>query len=116
MNSTVKTAAKSVEELNKSDENSDTEKEGVQHTKARLGVTLKQKWESTIMHSQYTKSTDTHLVSEEDTFLWLSRGYLKAETESEIIAAQDQTFQSKILCNYNITNTNTQQMQKMSTI
>jgi hypothetical protein len=30
------------------------------------------------------------LISEEDTFLWLSKGDLKAETESEIVAAQDQ--------------------------
>jgi len=29
------------------------------------------------------------LICEEDTFLWLSRGELKAETESEIRAAQD---------------------------
>ena len=30
------------------------------------------------------------LISEEDTFLWLSKGDLKAETESEVVAAQDQ--------------------------
>jgi hypothetical protein len=28
-------------------------------------------------------------------FLWLSRGELKADTESEIIAAQDQALQTK---------------------
>jgi len=33
---------------------------------------------------------DRHLSCEEDTFLWLSKGDLKAETESEIVAAQDQ--------------------------
>jgi hypothetical protein len=31
----------------------------------------------------------------EDMFLWLSKGDLKAETESEIVAAQDQALQAK---------------------
>jgi hypothetical protein len=35
------------------------------------------------------RNVDRQLISEEDTFLWLSGGELKANTESEIIAAQD---------------------------
>jgi hypothetical protein len=31
------------------------------------------------MHGQYIKSIDKQLISEEDTFLWLSKGDLKAE-------------------------------------
>ena len=42
------------------------------------------------VHQKYRK-----LISEEDTFLWLSKGDLKAETESEIVAAQDQAIQTK---------------------
>jgi len=38
---------------------------------------------------------DRKLISEEDTFLLLSRGDLKEETESEITAAQDQALQNK---------------------
>jgi hypothetical protein len=38
---------------------------------------------------------EIHFIGEEDTFLWLSRGDLIGENESEIIAAQDQTFQTK---------------------
>jgi hypothetical protein len=38
---------------------------------------------------------DKQLVSEEDTFLRLTKGDLKAETESEIVAAQDQALQIK---------------------
>ena len=47
------------------------------------------------MHGQYIINIDRQLISEEDTFLWLSKGDLKAETESEIVAAQDQALQTK---------------------
>jgi hypothetical protein len=47
------------------------------------------------MHGQYIKNRDRQLISEEYTFLWLSKGDLKAETESEIVAAQDQALQTK---------------------
>ena len=47
------------------------------------------------MHGQYIRNIDRQLNSEEDTFLWLSKGDLKAETESEIVAAQDQALQTK---------------------
>jgi hypothetical protein len=38
---------------------------------------------------------DRQLISEQDAFLWLSREQLKGNTESEIIAAQDQALQTK---------------------
>jgi hypothetical protein len=95
MNSTIKAAAKAGGELNQSDENSDTKKEDIQHAKARLGECLKKKWERKVMHGQYIRSIDRKLISEEDTFLWLSRGHLKAETKSEIIAAQGLALQTK---------------------
>ena len=47
------------------------------------------------MHRQYIRNIDSQLISEEDTFLWLSKGDLKAETESEIVAAQYQALQTK---------------------
>jgi hypothetical protein len=47
------------------------------------------------MYGQYIRSIDRQLITEEDTFLWLSRGDLKAETESEIVTAQDQVLQTK---------------------
>ena len=47
------------------------------------------------MHGQYIRNIDRQLISEEDTFLWLWKGDLKAETESEIVAAQDQALQTK---------------------
>jgi len=47
------------------------------------------------MHGQYIINIDRQLISIEDTFLWLSKGDLKAETESEVVAAQDQALQTK---------------------
>ena len=46
------------------------------------------------MDGQYIRSMDRQLISEEDPFLWLSRGNLEGETKSEI-AAQGQALQSK---------------------
>jgi len=37
MNSTIKVVAKVAEELNHSDENSETNNKGIQHTKVKLG-------------------------------------------------------------------------------
>ena len=45
------------------------------------------------MHGQYFISIDRQVISEQDVFLWLSRGDVK--TESEIVAAQDQSLQTK---------------------
>ena len=47
------------------------------------------------MHGKYIRNIDRQLISEEDTFLWLSKGDLKAEAESQIVAAQDQAIQTK---------------------
>jgi hypothetical protein len=49
------------------------------------------------MRGQYVRRIGRQLISEEDTFVWLSRGDLKTETESEVTAAQDQALQTKIL-------------------
>jgi hypothetical protein len=57
--------------------------------KAKLEQSLNQ-----IMHGQYIRGMDRELIGEE-TFLWLSRGDLKEETENEIIAAKDQALQTK---------------------
>ena len=46
------------------------------------------------------------LIREVNTFLWPSRGDLKAECESEIIAAQDQALQTQTPCNKNTANRN----------
>ena len=83
MNTTIKVAAKTAEELNQLNENSDSEKEGIQHIKAKLGESLKKKWEIKVTNGQYIRSMDRQLISEEDMFLWLLMGDLKGETESK---------------------------------
>jgi len=47
------------------------------------------------MYGKYIINTDRQVFSEEDTLFWLSKGDLKAGTESEIVAAQDQALQTK---------------------
>jgi hypothetical protein len=95
MNSTVKAAAKITDELSQSNEKNDMKQDGIQNTKRRLAESLKEKWENKVMHGQYIRSIDKQLISEEDTFLWLSKGDLKAEAESEIAAAQDRALQTE---------------------
>jgi len=63
-----------------------TKKEGIQHTEARIGESIKKKWESKGMYGQYVRSMDRQLISTDDTFLWWSKG--------ETGAAQDQVLQT----------------------
>jgi putative ubiquitin-RnfH superfamily antitoxin RatB of RatAB toxin-antitoxin module len=95
MNSTTKTAAMVAEELNQSNENSDTKKEDIQHTKARLGIYLKKKWESKAMNDEYIRSIHREIITEEGMFLRLLREALKEETESARTSAQDQALDTK---------------------
>jgi hypothetical protein len=95
MNSIIKSAAKITEELSQLSGKSEAKQDGIQHTKERLGEALKKKWKNNIIHGQYIRNMDRQLIIEEDTFLWLSKGGLKAETESEIVAAQDEALNTK---------------------
>jgi hypothetical protein len=76
MNLIIKTAAKITEKLSQTNEKSDPKQEGIQHTKARLKEVLKNKRKNKVMHVQYIRDIDRQLTSEEDTFLWLSKGDL----------------------------------------
>jgi hypothetical protein len=66
-----------VEELNQSNENSDKKKG--RHTTHKNKIRgVPKMWESKVRHDQCIRSTDRQLISEEDTFLWLSSGDPKA--------------------------------------
>ena len=91
MNSVLKLATKIKEKLSHSYVKSD----GTQNTKVRLVEVLKEKWKMKVMNGQYVRNIDSQLIREVDTFFWLSKGDLEAETESEILAAQDQALQTK---------------------
>ena len=63
------------------------------------------------IHKKYRQ-----LITEEDTFLWLSKGDLKAETESEIVAAQEQALQTKYYAKKILSTETEIQMQTLPTI
>ena len=96
MNLVFKLATKIIEELSQPH----VKRDGTQHTKERLREVLKDKWKNKVIHGQYIRNIDRQLISEEDTFLWLSKEDINAETESEIVAAQDQALQTKYLLTY----------------
>jgi hypothetical protein len=95
MNSILKLAAKIIEELSQIDGENDVKQDEMQHTNRRLGEVLRRKWKNKVMHWQYIRNMNRQLISEEDTLLWLSKGNFKAETESVIVAAQDQALNTK---------------------
>jgi hypothetical protein len=95
MNSIIKLSAKITEDVSQLNVKNDAKQDKIQHTKAKLGEGLKKNLKNEAMHGQYIRSIDRQLISEEGTFLWLTKGDLKAETESEIVAAQDQALQTK---------------------
>jgi len=70
MNSIIKTAAKITEESSQPNEKSDAKQDGIQHTKARLGESLKKKWKNKVMLGQYFRNIDSLLMKKT-----LSSGY-----------------------------------------
>jgi hypothetical protein len=49
----------------------------------------------TIQHKTALQNMDAQLANKRDRFIWLLEGELKGETESQIIAAQDQALNTK---------------------
>ena len=62
----------------------------------------KESWHGKKMHGQLPRNLDKKLVDNEKAYRWLKSGDIKGETESTIVAAQDQSistnyFKNKIL-------------------
>jgi hypothetical protein len=51
---------------------------------------LKEIWEAKRLHGQFPQSLDEGLIDKEQSSHWLKSGDIKGETESVIMAAQDQ--------------------------
>jgi hypothetical protein len=51
---------------------------------------MKGKWEEKRMHGQFPRSLGERLVEKEQSYRWLEFGDIKGETESTIVATQDQ--------------------------
>lgn len=66
----------------------ETSEESISEFKARQKKTRLDGWQNKIMHGQHVRQTKDQ--ASEDTWMWLTRGSLKRETESLIVAAQDQ--------------------------
>ena len=62
--------------------------EGKEEYKKRVDAEKKEEVESMKLHGQFER--DTKDLKTEESWNWLSKGYLKRETESLITAAQDQ--------------------------
>jgi hypothetical protein len=56
---------------------------------------IKVKWEEKRMLAQFPRSLDKKLVYKEQFYRWLKFGDIKEETQSTIVAAQDQTISTK---------------------
>jgi len=70
--------------------------------KDRIAEKTKEKWHGKRMHGQLPCNLDENLVDIEQSYCWLKSGDIKGETESTIVAAQDQAittnyFKNKIL-------------------
>jgi hypothetical protein len=62
--------------------------------KSKITGVLKKR-ESKLLLGRYIRSIDKQIFSEDDMLLLLSRGDVKAETESEVVAAKEQALKTK---------------------
>jgi hypothetical protein len=58
--------------------------------KTTIARKLKERWEAKRLHGQFPRSLDEVLINKEQSYRWLKFGDIKGETESFIMAAQDQ--------------------------
>jgi NADH:ubiquinone oxidoreductase subunit F (NADH-binding) len=59
----------------------------------------KEKWQGKKMHGQLSRNLDEKLVDIEQSYRWLKSGDIKGETESIIVAAQDQVISTNYFKN-----------------
>ena len=65
--------------------------------KDSISEKTKERWQGKRMHGQLPRNLDEKLVDIEQSHRWLKSGDIKGETESTIVAAQDQALEQTIL-------------------
>ena len=63
--------------------------------KKRKRTERKENWKEKTLHGQFLRQTDD--ITVEDRWLWLKQGNLKRETESLILAAQEQAVRTNVI-------------------
>jgi len=58
--------------------------------KDNIGEKTKERWQGKRMHGQLPRNIDETLLDIEQSYRWLKSGDIKEETESKIVANQDQ--------------------------
>jgi hypothetical protein len=62
----------------------------IKQIKTTIARNLKERWEAKRLHGQFPRSLDEGFIDKEQSYRWLKFGDIKGETESVIMAAQDQ--------------------------
>jgi hypothetical protein len=63
---------------------------GTRQIKDSIAKKTKEIWRGKRMHGQFPRNLEIKLVGNEHSYRWLKFGNIKGETESTIVAAQDQ--------------------------
>jgi hypothetical protein len=68
-------------------------------TKDSVAEKTKERWREKRMNGQFSRNLVEELVDNEQSYRWLTFGNIKGETESTIVAAQDQAISTNCFKN-----------------
>jgi hypothetical protein len=74
-------------------------KSDTKQIKTTIARNLKERWEAKRLRGQFPRSLDEGLIYKEQYYRWLKFGDIKGETESVIMAAQDQAINTNYFKN-----------------
>lgn len=70
-----------------------------EHVKETIASNIGKKWKEKAMHGQYPRGLEAETIDSRNTCTWLVKGELKIETESLVVAAQDQAITTNYVAN-----------------